>query len=125
MSLGKYALLVITVAASSLLLAWPMVDGATRWAVLYGSTLALVNTIAAHFIVLWSERRSTNVFLGAVLGGMLGRMAVLLAAVVTGVLVLGLPKVPLAIALLAYFVVFLIMELTILHKRTPAPGGHA
>ena len=130
MSLGKYSLLVIVVALSSLLLAWPIVlrrmDMPGRWAALYGSALALVNTILAHSIVLWSDRRSTNVFLGAVLGGMVGRMGLLLIAVLAGVLVLGLPKLPLAVALLAYFVLFLVMELAILHRRTPGkalPGG--
>ena len=133
MSLGKYSFLVIGVAASSLLLAWPIalgrLDHAVRWAALYGSALALVNTILAHSIVLWSDRKSTNVFMGAILGGMLGRMAFLLLAVVTGVLLLDLPKVPLAIALLTYFVLFLIMELAILHRRTTPsqalPGGQA
>ena len=132
MSLGKYALLVILVAASSFLVAWPLVlrrlDSPGRWAAVYGSLLAVMNTILAHSIVLWSDRRSTNVFLGAVLGGMVGRMALLLAAVVTGVFVLGLPKLPLAVALLGYFVLFLVMELAILHRRSPGrvlPGGQA
>jgi len=131
LSLGKYSLLVIVVALSSLLLAWPIVlrrlDGAGRWAALYGSALAVVNTIVAHSIIRWSGRRvSTNVFLGAVLGGMVGRMGLLLVAVVVGVLALGLPKVPLAIALLTYFVLFLVLELAILHRHTPGrplPGG--
>jgi len=132
LSLGKYALLVIVVAASSLLLAWPVVlrrlDAPGRWAALYGSLLALANTILAHSIVLWSDRRSTNVFLGAVLGGMVGRMGLLLVAVLTGVFVLDLPKLPLAVALLGYFVLFLVMELAILHRRAPGqalPGSRA
>jgi len=53
-------------------------------------------------------------------------MAVMLAAVVAGVFVLSLPKVPLAVSLLSYFVLFLIMELSILHRRTSsvaAPPG--
>ena len=113
-------------AASSLAIAWPLglrgLDPASGWATLYGATLAVINSIAAHFFVLWSERRSTNVFLGTVLGGMVGRMAVLLVAVVAGILLLGLPRVPLAISLLSYFVLFLVMEITILHRRTsPLP----
>ena len=62
--------------------------------------------------------RSTQAFLRAVLGGMLGRLVLVLASVVAGVLVLSLPKVPLALALLSFFVVFLVMELKILHKST-------
>ena len=130
MSLVRYSLLVTVVALSSLLVAWLLglrrMDAPGRWAAVYGSGLALVNTILAHFIVLWSDRRSTNVFLGAVLGGMVGRMALLLLAVVAGILLLGLPKIPLALSLLFYFVLFLVLELTILHRRTqrPAlPGG--
>jgi hypothetical protein len=49
---------------------------------------------------------------------MVGRMAVLLAAVVAAVLWLGLPKLPLALSLLGYFVVFLVLELGVVHKRT-------
>ena len=54
-------------------------------------------------------------------------MALMLAAVVAGVLLLGLPKLPLAVSLLSYFVLFLVMELSILHRRTErgAPGGAA
>ncbi len=49
-------------------------------------------------------------------------MALMLAAVAVGVLVFDLPKVPLAISLLAFFVLFLVLELTILHRRTSAPA---
>jgi hypothetical protein len=48
-------------------------------------------------------------------------MAFMLAAVVAAVLWLGLPKVPLAVSLLSYFVLFLGIELTILHRRTSGP----
>jgi hypothetical protein len=37
---------------------------------------------------------------------------------VAGVVGLGLPKWPLAFAVLSYFVLFLVMELTILHRHT-------
>ena len=127
MTLGRYALLVTGVAVSLLALAWALglrrLDVASRWAAVYGSALAVLNTILAHFLVLWSARRSTNVFLGAVLGGMVGRMAVLLLAVVAGIVLLGLPRLPLAVSLLSCFVLFLIMEMTILHRRTTALPG--
>jgi hypothetical protein len=83
-----------------------------------GGVLAALNTLAAYGLASWSIGRSTNAFLGAVRGGMVGRMGLMLAAVVAGVLALGLPKIPLAISLLSYFVVFLVMELALLHKRT-------
>ena len=115
-------MLVVGVALATFALAWAVAlrraDAPTRWGAAFGATLAVANTVAAHAIVLWSSRRSTNAFLGAILGGMVGRMATMLATVAAGVLVLGLPRVPLAVALLSYFVLFLVMELTILHRRT-------
>lgn len=128
MSLLRYTILVLCVAAATSALAWGMAlrraDAPTRWAVAFGGTLAVVNTLAAHGLVLWSSRRSTNAFLGAVLGGMVGRMGLMLVAVVAGVLLLGLPKLPLTVSLLSYFVLFLVMELSILHRHTSAaPAG--
>ena len=124
MSLGKYALLVLAAVATLIGASWPALppDADFRWAVVAGGALAAFNTILAYFLVVWSARRSTNVFLRAVLGGMLARMLLMLAAVAAGVLVLGLPKVPLAISLLAFFVLFLVLELTSLHRLTSAPA---
>ncbi len=127
MSLVRYSILVLGIAVATFALAWAVAlrraDAPTRWAAAFGGALAVVNTLAAHALVVWSSRRSTNAFLGAVLGGMVGRMALMLAAVVAGVLWLGLPKLPLAVALLSYFVLFLIMELSILQRRTSAVAG--
>jgi hypothetical protein len=130
LTLARYSILVLGVAAATFALAWAVAlrraDAPTRWAAAFGGALAIANTLAAHALVRWSSRRSTNAFLGAVLGGMVGRMALMLAAVVVGVLGLGLPKLPLAMALLSYFVLFLIMELSILHRHpgaAAAPSG--
>jgi hypothetical protein len=127
-SFARYSLIVLALAGGSAAALWPLLGRflgeRERLAAVAGAGLAVLNALGAYAIVLWSERRSTNVFLGAVLGGMLGRMALLLAAVVAGVLLLGLPKLPLALSLLAYFVVFLVLELAILQKKT-TPQVHA
>jgi hypothetical protein len=124
LSLIRYSILVLGIVAATFPVAWGVslrrADVATRWAAAFGAALAAANTLTAHALVLWSSRRSANAFLGAVLGGMVGRMALMLAAVAAAVLWLGLPKVPLALSLLSYFVLFLVMELTILHRRTSA-----
>jgi hypothetical protein len=117
-SFGRYAALVFTVVAVSLGGLWTVLPDQNRTAALAGAALAAVNTLAAYGLVLWAAGRSTNAFLGVVLGGMVGRMGAMLAAVVAGVLVFGLPKVPLAVSLLAYFVLFLVFELTVLQRRT-------
>jgi hypothetical protein len=124
LSLLRYSILVTGVAVATFALAWTVAlrraEAPVRGAAAFGAALAVANTVLAHALVLWSARRSTNVFLGAVLGGMVGRMGLMLVAVVAGVLLLGLPKLPLAVSLLSYFVLFLIMELSILHRRTSA-----
>lgn len=122
-------MVVLGVVAAAAAISFPLtlrdLDGPARAAVAYGTTLAVLNTLAAHALVVWSEGRSTNAFLRAVLGGMVGRMAVTLAAVVVGILALGLPRLPLVVALLSFFVVFLIMELSILHRQKGATAGLA
>ena len=122
MSLKRYALIVLAIVSVSLSLLLPalagVLDAGGQLAALFGGLLAGLNTLLAFFLVSWSEKRSTNVFLRAVLGGMVARMALMLGAVVLAVLYLGLPKVPLAISLLGYFVLFLVFELRVLHKRT-------
>jgi hypothetical protein len=126
-SLARYTLIVMTTVLGSLALLWPALarlGEAGRAAALFGGLLAGANTLLAYALVLWSERRSTQAFLGVVLGGMVGRMAMMLGAVVAGVLVLGLPKVPLAVSLLAYFVAFLVLELAILQKKTSPQVQH-
>jgi hypothetical protein len=125
-SLARYALIVLGIAGGSLLLLLPALSGvldrAGRQALLLGGALATANTLLAFLLVSWSEKRSTTAFLGAVLGGMVGRMALLLLAVVAAVVGLGLPKLPLAISLLSYFVLFLVLELRVLHRTRQEPA---
>jgi hypothetical protein len=117
-SLGRYALVVFSVTGISLAVLLPFLDTSVRRSVVAGGGLATMNTLLAHSLVLISGPRSTNAFVGIVLGGMVGRMGLMLAALVTAVLVFGLPRVPLAIALLSYFALFLALELAVLQKGT-------
>ena len=122
MTLARYVAVVLGAVGASLGVAWPALSAEARPAVLTGALLAALNTVGAYFLALWSAGRSNNAFFVAVLGGMLARMGVLLGAVVLGVLVAGLPKVPLTVSLLSYFVVFLVLELAVLSRR-PAGAG--
>lgn len=123
MSLGRYAVFVLAVVAGSLALVWlgfgQRLAGARLLGVVLGGGLAAVNTLAAYGLVRWAQGRSTNAFMGAVLGGMVGRMGLMLGAVVGAVLMLGVPKVPLAISLLSYFVFFLLFEIAVLQRQRP------
>ena len=86
----------------------------------------MANTLAAHGLVLLVlppvDERLPRAPCSAAWSA---AWRLMLAAVVAGVLLLGLPKLPLAVSLLSYFVLFLIMELSILHRRTSAPAGAA
>jgi hypothetical protein len=124
-TLARYSFLVLALVGVSFALLWPLLplDGAGRAAMALGAALAAANALAAYYLVVWSESRSTTTFFRAVLGGMAGRMAFLLGSLLLGVLVLGLPKVPLTMSLLGYFAVLLVLELAIVHHRTSIPRG--
>jgi hypothetical protein len=121
-SLGRYALVVAALLGVGLaglsLFPGAAANPGTRPAAAFGAGLAAVNTLLAYFSGVWSRTRSNRAFFLAILGGMLGRLLLLLSAVLIGVLVLGLPTLPLVISLLAYFVVFLVLELSLLHRLT-------
>jgi hypothetical protein len=123
-SLLRYSTLVLLVAAATLAIVGLALPAATpaRASILFGAGLAILNTLAAHALVAWSQRRSTSAFFGAVLGGMVGRMGLMLAAVVLGVLVLDLPRLPLVVSLLSYYSLFLVMELTVQHRHARRPA---
>jgi len=116
-TLARYTAVVLGAVGASLCAAWPVLPAGPRLAVLTGALLAAANTVCAYFLAVWSAGRSNNAFFTAVLGGMLGRMTVLLGAVLVGVLVVGLPKLPLTFSLLAYFVAFLVLELAVISRR--------
>ena len=88
----------------------------------FGAALAGLNAVGSMGLLAWSRSRSHAAFMRALLGGMLGRMALLLGAVALGLVALDLPRVPLVIGLLAHFVVFLTLELAIV-QRDWKPAG--
>jgi hypothetical protein len=124
-TLVRYSLIVATTAALSQAIAAPfLADDAWR-ASAAGALLAALNAVAAYGLALWAEGRGTTAFFGAVLGGMLGRMTVLLAAFAAAVRLLELPSAPLAISLLGHFAAYLVLELGLLHRRVGARPAEA
>jgi hypothetical protein len=91
-------------------------------ALITGSAIAALNSVAAYALVAWSTGRSTAWFFRAILGGMLARMTFMLATVVVGILLLGLPRLPLVFSLLAYFVALLVFELAVVTRRLSRPA---
>jgi hypothetical protein len=89
----------------------------------FGAGLAALNAVGSMGLLAWSRRRSHAAFLRALLGGMVGRMALMLGAVALGLVALELPQVPLVVGLLAHFVVFLALELTLVHRDWKPAGA--
>ena len=121
MSVGRYALLMLAFVTGTVAVAWPLLlsrlSAVERAAAAAGTLIAVSNALVAYFLVHWSEGRSNRLFFRAVLGGMLGRMTFMLAAVLASVLWLRLPLLPLVFALLGYFTAFLALEVAIVSRR--------
>ena len=117
-------MIVGAMAAVPLAASWPVLGGrrdGTFAAVALGGGLAGLNAVAAYALIAWSAGRSNVAFFRAVLGGTLGRMAFLLGAVAVAILGFGLPRLPVVIALLSFYVAFLALELAVVHR---SPGAH-
>lgn len=124
MTLARYTWIVCGILGATLGLAMlalhDRLGAQQRWAMAYGGGLSALNTLGAYALVRWADRRSPRAFMAAVLGGMVGRMALMLLAVVAGIVGLGLPRLPLVFTLLALFVLFLVFEIAVLQRRPTA-----
>ena len=124
MSFGRYAQVVTAVAGVSLASLWLLAGrlGAGGWAAAaWGAALAVLNTLAAYRLVLWSQDKPTVAFFRAILGGMLVRMALLLLAVAVTLRSATLPAVPFVISLLGHFVAFLALETAVVSRPAVQP----
>lgn len=122
MTFGKYAVFILGAALLSQAALLPWLAEGLRPAVALGAALAVSNVLLAFALAAWGLKRSPRAFLGAVLGGMMARLGLVLLAVAVAVAAFGVPKVPLTMALLGYFVPFLVFELAVLHRSTPGPA---
>lgn len=123
MTVGRYTLIVAAILAATLVPLWLVVAPGSRAAMLLGAALATANTLAAFALARWAAPRSTQAFLWAVLGGMTVRMMLVGGLVAAAIVALDAPPLPLAVSLLAYFGLFLALELTLLARRMPVPEG--
>jgi len=110
----------VAVPLSAMAVLWGADDPTGLRSAAFGAGLAGLNAIAAYALALLAQRGSNNIFMAAVLGGVLARMALMLGAVAYGLGMLDLRRLPLVTALLTYFVVFLTFELLTLNRRPHA-----
>ncbi|HET7291412.1 MAG TPA: hypothetical protein VFM88_03210 [Vicinamibacteria bacterium] len=89
----------------------------------FGAAVAGLNALASMGLLEWTRGRSHVAFMRALLGGMVGRLAAMLGGVAFGLLALDLPRTPLLIGLLGHFVLFLALELGIVHRGFKPAGA--
>ncbi|MBK5257885.1 MAG: hypothetical protein JJE39_17815 [Vicinamibacteria bacterium] len=105
-------------AASSLIVAGLISDIAAETAVFFSALLATGNALSALLLShIGGTRQSTKAFFGAVLGGMLFRMAATLAGFWIGLKILLLPAIALAVALLTYTGLFIAAEVSLWSRQ--------
>lgn len=85
--------------------------------VVAGAILSVVNVLAGFVAVEYSLERSYTTMLKTVLGGMGIRLALMLAILVLLIKVVRLNAVALVVSLLAYYVVYLVLEVLYIQER--------
>lgn len=123
MSLTAFAGVVAATVSLTMAVSAQTLGARPAQAVSAGALLAGLNALAAYALVLWSRGRSTGAFMKAILGGLTARLLAMLAAVVLALRVLGLAEAPFVASLLGHFVLFLVLELWLVQRGAPAPGG--
>jgi len=119
-TLGRHAQIVGAVLAVTLLggglLAGERLSPSAAEAAVFGAAVAAANAIVAHLLVLRTAGRPASVFLKLVIGGMAGRIALVLGAVFVALAVLNLPGLPLVLSLIGHFAIFLGLEIVALNS---------
>ena len=130
---GREALILLATAvltapvAGYLLHAWaggPATTGAGL-----GAALATVSALGGIWLLAWSFDKPQNVFLAALVGGVLGRMVLFSIALALVVMATEFPPAAFIGGLFAYYVIFQILEIRALHRSagaatsSPTPEG--
>lgn len=81
-----------------------------------GAGLATLSALGSVWLMAWAMWRPQPVFLGALVGGFLGRMVLFSGAVALLVLATELPPAAFVGGLFCYYVVFQVLEIRALHR---------
>lgn len=96
---------------------WKNGSGEAAIAMLIGAGLSTINALAGYASLAYGLDRGDDTFLKVVLGGMGIRMVLMLGSLVVLIKFAGLPVIPLTIALLVSYVLYLILEIRYVQKR--------
>ncbi|MDL1891476.1 hypothetical protein FBQ87_01095 [Sphingobacteriales bacterium CHB3] len=90
----------------------------TAIAVIAGSVLSTLNALAGFLAIEYSLQKSHATFMKAVLGGMGVRMLVMLGVLVFLIKVVELHTVALVVSVLGFYVVYLVLELLYIQRKS-------
>ncbi len=96
---------------------WRIGSGEVVAAVFIGVGLSTINVLAGYISLEYGFDRGDTTFMKVVLGGMGIRMVTMLGLLVLLIKFAGLPVVPLTIALLVSYALYLILEIRYIQKR--------
>jgi hypothetical protein len=118
---GNFPAQVALVLVSALmLLSYPLAEFApaeVRAAVAAGAVLSTINVMLGYAAIRYSFDRSYTIFLKTVLGGMALRLLLVLGAFALLILGFGMHPVALTVSLLAFYTVFMVLEIVFLQQR--------
>lgn len=110
---------VATLLISAVLMAYPLIRYGSAdiiRSIVVGAILSTVNVLLGYLAIVYSLRKSYSTFLKMVLGGMGVRMAILLAALIVLIKLLGFHAVALTTSMLVFYVIYLVMEVLYIQK---------
>ena len=110
----------VVLAATGVALAYPLAtygSAEIAFAVIIGALLSTVNVLLGFLAVEYSFEKSYTTFLKAVLGGMGLRMLFLLGVMLVLILRFHVQAVALTVSILAFYLIFLVMEILFIQKK--------
>jgi hypothetical protein len=81
-----------------------------------GAGLAIVLALAGTALQIWAFQKPQKVFLAALVGSLLGRMAIFLSALAAVVAATELPPAPFVAALFFYYVICQVLEIRVVRR---------
>jgi hypothetical protein len=115
--LTRLFLLGLPVLAAGAWLCDAKIGASARQGVLFGGALSLVNAVIGFLLLQWGLRRSSRALLGVVLGGFLGRLFVVVAALFLLVHLTAVDPYALGLAVVGFYFLFLVVEVYTMRDR--------
>jgi len=110
----------VVVLIATAVLAYPLLrfaSPAVVIAVAAGTLMSTLNALLGYFSIEYAFGKSYTTFLKVVIGGMGVRMLGMLGIMLVLILVFHVPSLPLTLSMLAFYLVFLVMEILFIQTK--------